>query len=135
MISASFCNNSTKALVSNCSSFSALLFFQRRLSFSPLEVCIDSMSAFIFSTQRLLAWIFARIFLLMVLARISSNSSLSLSFKIFARASASSQSFSSSSLNFTAVPLYFAEISIRFTLMSRKELSSSSSPKREDRVI
>ena len=37
MISASFCSNSTKALVSSCSSFSARLFFHRRLSFNPLE--------------------------------------------------------------------------------------------------
>ena len=79
MISASLDRSSTSSPVSSCSSLDARLFFQLRLNFRPLEVCMDPIRRFIFSTQRLLAWIFARIFLLMVLARMSSNSSLSLS--------------------------------------------------------
>ena len=127
MISASFWSRSTSVFVSICSSLSARLFFQRRLSFKPLEVFIDSIRSFIFSTQRLLAWILARIFLLIVLARISSKSSLSLSLSSWLCTLSFSSRIESSSLNFTTVPWYFAETSIRFILISRKEVCSSRS--------
>ncbi len=112
MISASLDRSSTSSPVSSCSSLDARLFFQLRLNFRPLEVCMDPIRRFIFSTQRLLAWIFARIFLLMVLARMSSNSSLSLSLSRRLNTSASSRSFPTSSLNLTPEPRYFPQMSI-----------------------